>query len=142
MGQVCDGKANSPTGKERSGRNAYATGRQYHQIVVAAVIRWLCLCSIFLFKTAIAGHGKLFRPQQVSAQQSLTVGTLENLPGEGRQSTLGSVEWFAIYGLSMFLMRVFYRPCGQNSSSLVDRAEDAVIRTDMTVPDGIETFSR
>lgn len=90
-------------------------------IVVAAVIGILFVAAYF--SKTVQDMESYFVCNK-SLPWSLTVGTLVST-WYGGVGTLGSVEWFAIYGLSMFLMWCFTGPCGQNSSSLVDRAEDA-----------------
>lgn len=64
---------------------------------------------------------------------SLTVGTLV-ATWYGGVGTLGSVEWFAIYGLSMFIMWCFTAHAARIPMALWV-GPNMQIRTDMTVPD-------
>ena len=64
---------------------------------------------------------------------SLTVGTLVST-WYGGVGTLGSVEWFAIYGLSMFIMWCFTAHAARIPLALWIGPK-MQIRTDITVPD-------
>ena len=111
-------KANLSTQKKGVRRNAYI-GRQYHRR--SGGNRYF-VCSSIFFQDC-AGHGKLFRLQQVSAlvSDSRDFG-IYLVRGRRHFGFGGMVRNLWTFHVSHV---VFYRPCGQNSSSLVDRAEDA-----------------
>ena len=99
-------------------------------IVVAAVIGILFVAAYF--SKTVQDMESYFVCNK-SLPWSLTVGTLVST-WYGGVGTLGSVEWFAIYGLSMFLMW-----CVTAHAARIPLAlwigPNMQIRTDMTVPD-------
>lgn len=99
-------------------------------IVVAAVIGILFVAAYF--SKTVQDMESYFVCNK-SLPWSLTVGTLVST-WYGGVGTLGSVEWFAIYGLSMFLMWCFTAHAARIPLALWIGPK-MQIRTDMTVPD-------